>query len=186
MKWVLIRHGLTHGNLQHRYIGCRTDEPLCPEGIRALQPSLYPRVSHVFISPMLRCRETAQLLYPELVPEAVEDFRECDFGAFENLSYQELNGREDYQRWLDSAGELPFPGGESREAFATRCIRAFENLPAQQQDCALIVHGGTIMAIMEAYARPHGTYFDFQVSCGAGYILETDGCFSPLSTDPKA
>ena len=29
MRWVLIRHGQTQGNLEHRYIGCRTDEPLC-------------------------------------------------------------------------------------------------------------------------------------------------------------
>ena len=29
MSVYLIRHGLTNGNLEGRYIGCRTDEPLC-------------------------------------------------------------------------------------------------------------------------------------------------------------
>ncbi|MDD6110319.1 MAG: histidine phosphatase family protein, partial [Ruminococcus sp.] len=24
---------MTAGNLEHRYLGCKTDEPLCPEGI---------------------------------------------------------------------------------------------------------------------------------------------------------
>ena len=29
MQLLLIRHSITAGNLEHRYIGCRTDEPLC-------------------------------------------------------------------------------------------------------------------------------------------------------------
>ena len=37
MRWILIRHGQTQGNRERRYIGCRTDEPLCPEGIAQLQ-----------------------------------------------------------------------------------------------------------------------------------------------------
>ena len=34
----------------------------------------------------------------------VEDFRECDFGAFDGKSYAELNGVPDYQHWVDSDG----------------------------------------------------------------------------------
>ena len=64
MKWILIRHGQTQGNRERRYIGCRTDEPLCPEGIAQLQNRHYPPVSRVFVSPMRRCVETANLLYP--------------------------------------------------------------------------------------------------------------------------
>ena len=63
MKWILIRHGQTQGNREHRYIGCRTDEPLCPEGIAQLQNRHYPPVSRVFVSPMRRCVETENLLY---------------------------------------------------------------------------------------------------------------------------
>ena len=92
MKCVLIRHGKTAGNLAGRYIGCRTDEPLCPEGIAQLREGRYPAVERVFASPLRRCRETARLLYPAMEMEIVEDFRECDFGAFEGLSYADSNG----------------------------------------------------------------------------------------------
>ena len=34
---ILVRHGKTAGNLEGRYIGSRTDEPLCEEGIHALE-----------------------------------------------------------------------------------------------------------------------------------------------------
>lgn len=182
MKWVLIRHGQTQGNIEHRYIGCGTDEPLCAQGIEMLKRRVYPSVQRVFASPMKRCRETAAMLYPDIQPEIIEDFRECDFGAFENKSYQELDGRADYQAWIDSGGELPFPGGESRAAFALRCANAFEVLTRRniREDCALVVHGGTIMAIMERFAVPKGSYYDFQVPNGAGYVLHEDGSYEAL------
>ena len=165
MKWILIRHGMTRGNLEGRYIGCRTDEPLCPEGIDALKQKAFPPVHYVFASPMKRCLETAAILFPNIPVEIVPDFRECDFGLFENKNYSELNGRADYQAWIDSGGELPFPGGESRKSFSARSVAAFRSLPpcGEKENRALIVHGGTIMAIMEAMASPKGSYYDFQV-----------------------
>lgn len=35
-----------------------------------------------------------------------------------------------------------------------------------------VVHGGTIMAILDAFARPHRDYFDWQVSTACGYHCE--------------
>ena len=173
MSVALIRHGLTRGNLERRYVGCRTDEPLCAAGISALRERDYPPVRRVFVSPMRRCVETATIIYPSVEPEIVEDFRECDFGAFEGLSYAELNGRADYQAWIDSGGALPFPGGECRASFARRCVAAFDALPARDlgDDWAIVAHGGTIMAIMARYAMPKGDYFDFQIPCGGGFVL---------------
>ena len=180
MKWILIRHGKTQGNLEHRYIGSRTDESLCAQGIAELKEKCCPTVQRVYVSPMKRCMETAAILYPGVPVDIVEDFRECDFGDFENMNYQELNGRADYQAWIDSNGEMPFPNGESRAAFAARCARAFEELPKQTGDCAIIAHGGTLMAIMERFAKPAGSYYDFQVGNGEGFLLNEDGSYSRL------
>lgn len=182
MSWILIRHGMTQGNLERRYVGCRTDEPLCAEGIARLKQGVYPEVRKVYASPMKRCTETAAILYPTIKAEIIPDFRECDFGEFEYQNYEELNGRADYQAWIDSGGELPFPGGESRASFAARSLAAFRSLlpGADGDDCALIVHGGTVMAIMEAMARPKGNYYDFQVKNGCGYILQEDGSYTGI------
>ncbi|MBR2571913.1 MAG: histidine phosphatase family protein [Clostridia bacterium] len=182
MRWILIRHGETRGNAQKRYIGCRTDEPLSSAGIAALRAKRYPPVARVFSSPMKRCLMTADIIYPMHRPESIRDFRECDFGIFEGYNYSELKDSADYQRWIDSGGRRPFPGGESREAFAARCVRAFEALRARPRagDSALVVHGGTIMAILEAFAAPHRDYFDYQTACGEGFILEESGSCTPL------
>ncbi|MBR4234802.1 MAG: histidine phosphatase family protein [Clostridia bacterium] len=180
MKLYLIRHGLTKGNLERRYIGCRTDEELCEEGIARLRALRLPPVGRVVASPLKRCVQSAQILYPGVKPELVPDFRECDFGDFEGKNYTELSGDPAYQAWIDSNGELPFPGGESRKQFAERCVRAFKrlNLFAGGSDCALVAHGGTLMAIMEACAVPHGEYFDFQTGCAEGFVLEKDGSYT--------
>lgn len=125
MKYILIRHGKTKGNLERRYIGCRTDEELCSDGINELQKYGYPDVDRVFASPMKRCLQTAGIIYPGKPVQLVDDFRECDFGEFEGYNYEELKDCPAYQAWLASGGELPFPGGESRKDFSARCVKAF-------------------------------------------------------------
>jgi broad specificity phosphatase PhoE len=100
-----------------RYVG-KTDEPLTPEAREALKALHLPPVRRVYLSPMLRCMETAAILYPGVPAEAVSGFRECDFGEFEYKNYRALKDRPEYQAWLDSCGRTAFPGGEGRDASA--------------------------------------------------------------------
>ena len=173
VELYLIRHGKTYGNTLGRYIGT-TDERLCPEGIAELKLCRYPLVEAVYASPMKRCMETAELLWPGLEIRCTLKLRECDFGAFENKNYLELQENPDYQAWVDSGGLLAFPGGESREDFQARCREGFlEVLEAVRQQgirrIGLVVHGGTIMSILEAYAWPHREFYHWQAKNGYGY-----------------
>lgn len=175
---VLLRHSVTRGNRKGRYIGSRTDEPLCREGQNLLQERSYPPVDKIYVSPMKRCVETAQMIWPELSDYmiSVPDLRECDFGDFENKNYAELSGNPDYQTWIDSGGRLPFPGGESMEEFKRRCRNAFGQIVKEIREqnifrTAVVVHGGTIMSILEQYGFPKQDYFDYQVKNGCGYLL---------------
>ncbi|MGN0364215.1 MAG: histidine phosphatase family protein [Bilifractor sp.] len=131
MEMALIRHGKTRGNTENRYIGT-TDEPLLASETGRLQKKRevlsrigFAQPDFLFVSPMKRCVETADILFQGICQIPVQDFRECDFGDFENRNYQELSGNADYQRWIDSGGTLPFPGGESMASFQERVCRAF-------------------------------------------------------------
>ena len=66
MRIYLIRHSMTKGNKEKRYIGT-TDESLCLEGIQLLEErkGMYPEVTYVYVSPMKRCVQTAEIIYPE-------------------------------------------------------------------------------------------------------------------------
>jgi alpha-ribazole phosphatase len=175
MKIYIIRHGATKGNREHRYVGV-TDEPLLPEEKKELQSRRMPPVARVYSSPRKRCVETAQICYPKKQLEIVEEFAECDFGIFEYRNYEELNGNPDYQRFIDSMGKSGFPGGEDREVFQKRCLQGLEKIMKRerrhQEDIAFVVHGGTIMALLDGYSRPHGDYYNWQVENGAGYEAE--------------
>ena len=173
----LIRHGMTAGNQKQRYIGI-TDEPLCPEGREALTEICCPEPELLFVSPLLRCRETAEILFPGKNQEIRPMLSECDFGDFENKNYLELSHNPDYQAWVDSNGTLPFPNGESRESFRWRTLEEFNRIveecfKKEINTAALVVHGGTIMNIMEAYGSPARDFYDWHVKNGRGYLVRT-------------
>ena len=182
IRLTLIRHGATLSNKEGRYLG-KTDESLSLDGIRTLEKSVadrtYPAAVLLFSGPMKRCIETAQILYPEQTPILIPEWTEMDFGTFEGHNYKELSGNPDYQRWIDSGGTLPFPEGESREAFIRRSVAGCEKMMQclkngcktatefESQNISAVVHGGTIMALLSHFLG--GEYFDYQVKCGQGY-----------------
>ena len=84
LKLILVRHGETQGNKLKRYIGKRTDEPLCPEAGNMLAQLAYPEVQAVYASPMIRCTQTAGILFPGKKLNIIDELAECDFGEFEN------------------------------------------------------------------------------------------------------
>ncbi|BCN32964.1 histidine phosphatase family protein [Anaeromicropila herbilytica] len=172
----LIRHGKTYGNTLYRYIGS-TDEPLCEEGISQLKNNPYPPCEALYISPMLRCRQTAALIYPLLIPMIVEDLRECDFGDFENKNYEELKDNKDYSDWVLSNAVLPFPNGESKEIFTKRTLLGFgevinDAIRHHYKTISLVVHGGTIMSVLWSYATIPKDYYDWSVKNGEGFVTK--------------
>lgn len=175
MELLLIRHGKTQGNLEGRYVG-RTDEPLLETSLGELKKSDYRTFAPDFVysSRLLRCRQTADCIFPDKKICIWPGLEETDFGAFEYKNYEELNGDPAYQAWLDSGGMLAFPGGEAGADFRNRCREAFVSCmqdaeKKQAQRIAIVAHGGTIMSIMEAFAVPEKGFYDWQVKNGQGF-----------------
>ena len=200
VKITWIRHGMTRANEEHRYLG-KTDEPLSEKGIRFLQEkkkkSFFNAPEFLYASPMKRCVQTAEILF-ERNPILIPEWKEMDFGQFEGKNYEELKDDPCYQKWIDSNGTLPFPGGESREQFIRRSMEGFDWMMSDilkrsekntgiqngtdpqylKSNCGTeipvvaVVHGGTIMAVLRSFTG--GDYFDFQVKNGEGYetVLE--------------
>lgn len=182
MRIYLIRHLKTKGNLERCYIGT-TDEsllfdPACRETVQKLRSKI-GEVEYVAGSPLKRCRQTAEMIFPGMSYHENADFRECDFGDFENKNYEELKDVPAYQAWLDSGGTIPFPNGESHIAFCERCAEAFENevnilTERQIEKAAFVVHGGTIMAILEKIDSEGQGFYHWQLPNGGCYCTEID------------
>ena len=179
---TFIRHGKTAGNLTNCYIGV-TDEPLIIEGEDEIRKRIYPEADVVFSSPLLRCIETAGLIYPNQKPVVIDELRETNFGRFEGKNYKDLSNDIDYQRWIDSGGDLPFPDGESKAEATKRTIEGFEKvleLSKSYYNVSVIAHGGTIMGILSHIFG--GDSYSYHVENCEGYTIDLshDGIFSGL------
>lgn len=170
---IFIRHGATAGNLERRYIG-RTDEPLCPLGIeQAEKLKGLCKPDCIFVSPMQRTKQTAEIIFPGMKAEFVEDMRETDFGIFEGKTADELQDNVDYVNWLESMCLGPIPGGERVDDFKNRCCSAFLKIANEVPDgctVAFVVHGGVIMSTLERFAQPKKGFYDYHIKNGE-YIL---------------
>ena len=177
MRVWLLRHGATACNREGRYQG-RLDVPLSPQGLAALRRADFdPGV--VYVSPMLRARQTAAVLFPETDLVEVPDLREMDFGAFEGRSAQEMADDPAYRAWVAGGCIDQTPGGEGRAEFDRRVRGAFAALAdaaldAGEPQLVILAHGGTQMAVLERYALPRRDYFQWSSPPGGGFILETD------------
>ena len=105
-KIHLIRHGITDGNLQGKYIGV-TDLPLSPDGVNELLELKglieYPNVKKVYTSPLLRARQSANILFGDTEQMAVENLKEFNFGIFENKTAAEGGSFIGYPRSINSS-----------------------------------------------------------------------------------
>lgn len=161
-KLHFIRHGLTEYNTQGRYLGL-TDAPVSAEGVAELErlrrEYRYPDIERVYSSPLLRCIQTAHLLYPGERILTVDKLREYDFGAFEGRTIEELAPSAEYRDWLESAMRTAPPDGESGEAFAERLTEALEYIfddmmTFEVQNAAVITHAGVILTLLSMLGLP--------------------------------
>ena len=186
IRLILLRHAATAGNIEHRYVGSSDEEILGSqtEKLKALSASFQNgflnRKSILYVSsPMKRCLQTLELSAPGIDRKSIvieNDFREMDFGSFEYKNFSELSSDADYQKYIASNGESSFRGGEDKAGFTARVEKAFYKLlTLVREDTDLIfcvVHGGTVMALLDRFSLPHRDYFEFQCKTLCGYSAD--------------
>ena len=179
LKIHLIRHGATDANYDGRYIGCKTDLPLAPEGLnelRLLKDDIdYPEIGRLYSSPMLRCRQTGAVLYPDFEPVTVEELKEYDFGSFENKTAAELESNPNFIPWTSGRLSSP-PGGEDNSEFIKRICVGFNKIVLDMIECgltesAVIMHGGAIMMLLGVSAVPRRKPVEWTADNGRGYSV---------------
>jgi broad specificity phosphatase PhoE len=153
----LVRHGESEGNASGTLQGSRLDTRLTARGRRqaeALSVRLAEEpVDAVFASPMLRARETAEIV---AVPHGVGvrpevDLVEFDWGVYTGLPFDELMERrvaELRERWRAGQTDLRAPGGESPVVAAARVRRALGRIAASGCSYPILVAHGRINRVL--------------------------------------
>ena len=173
---TFIRHGQIPANIDRRYAG-RTDQLLTEEGKRQAAAVEAPEVDRVFTSPYTRCLQTAEIIFPDMDAEVVDDLREMDFGIFENRTADEMVDFAPYREWVDGMCLGPVPEGESMDEFGARCTAAFARIVEDCRDderLAIVAHGGTVMAIMGAYNDEGREYFEYHIENCQQIVCEVE------------
>lgn len=175
----LIRHGITEGNLDGKYIG-QTDLALCPQGEKQIQQlvkaGVYPCVEKVYTSPLKRCVETAQIIYPDIQLSKVDEIAEMDFGQFEGKTQKELENLQEYTAWLKGGPEACPPDGEKFGDFSLRCISGLDiifrdMMKKEITRAAMVTHGGVITNLLAGFGLPKGHPADYMCGTGEGFEI---------------
>lgn len=160
MQILWIRHGQTQGNVERRYVG-RTDEGLTADAKEKLkmrkQQGIGFEADLIYVSPMIRCRDTADLLFPEQRKVPWDGLQETDFGDFEYKNYEELKNDPVYQAWIDSNGQMLIPHGESGAIFALGAAKHMKNASLRREKktwrrlqlCAMVVQLCLLWSVMD-------------------------------------
>ncbi len=176
----LFRHGRTKANDEGIYIGS-TDYPLTERGYAELAGKLdeyeYPRVQRVYSSPLSRCTETAEILFPDVPMYLCPELRELNFGIFEGKSVLDLAGREDYRTWLKGGSpEIRPPEGESAEELCIRSYKAINTILLDMMEndfahCAVITHAGVISNLLACFGLPKFPATQLHSEAGEGFEI---------------
>ncbi|MFR6496091.1 MAG: histidine phosphatase family protein [Ruminococcus sp.] len=146
----VIRHGRTAANDKGIYIG-RTDFPLSDKGAAELAGKMdefqYPNVARVYSSPLRRCTETAEILFPDVQIQTVDNLIEMDFGAFEGKSADELVEKPEFKEWLKGGMDCRPPQGERQGGTAAH----FQGAPGDHHR----YDAGRSAALRHDYPRRH-------------------------------
>lgn len=176
----LIRHGSIDKIYDGKYIGT-TDVPLSDQGKIDLRKFdfeyNYPYAQVLFSSPLKRCTETANILYPNLKPIIIDQFSEMNFGEWEEKSADDLKDEPDFSKWLSGDTSVKPPRGESVDNFTRRICLAFESvvdglIKTGNTDSIIILHGGVMNTLLSVYGIPKAKPFDWACDSCFGYSLK--------------
>lgn len=182
MRIVLVRHGVSEGNLRHATCG-QTDVPLAPEGIDGIRDlrarGVYPPTDLHFSSPLTRCLQTFQLAYaPEVLIDGVLDgFKEVSFGEMEGKTLTPGQRCEFLDRWLVGR-PYDAEGLESCEDLRERAFGAVRDLVARMEaaearSATVVTHSYLMRAALTRLAGlSPNHWFDFDLPNGMGYVLD--------------
>lgn len=143
---VLVRHASSVLSPERRFSG-RGDVELSREGIAqaervAVRLGARPGLDLVVSSPLRRTRHTAELIAKAVGLDLIfdDDLVETDFGAWEGLTFAEVQAADPdaLSAWLGSTDVAP-PGGESFAQVAERVTRARDRLLAEHEAQTVVV-----------------------------------------------
>lgn len=155
-KIYLVRHGKIDYGKEKKFIGI-TDLPLSKTGIEQAEVirDFFADINldKAFVSPLKRCRETAEIILSDKNVERVivPQFSEINLGEWDNqfIKYIKENFPKQFEERGQHIDEFVPPGGESFRHLQQRVIPIFDSIKNSVLGNILIVaHAGVNRVIL--------------------------------------
>jgi broad specificity phosphatase PhoE len=175
VQLLLVRHGQTQFNAEHRYLGA-LDPELNANGVeqaKALRAILPTRLDAVVCSPLCRARQTADILCQDrgLTPSINTAFRERHVGVFEGLTQAEAQSQfpELWAQNITRQWHAAPTGGETIAEVVERVSAGLQGLSEHYagKTVALVAHGFVAKVIRAVSHAGFDDFFEWQLANGA-------------------
>ena len=108
----------------------------------------------------------------------MDNLRECNFGEFENKTFEELSQNPRFAQWLQNQSGFTPEGAESNQDFAQRCANALNEILMHMMknsihEAAVVCHGGVIAILMGLFAYPKKEFHLWATDGGCGFTVAT-------------
>ena len=176
MQLIIMRHGQTDDNVDHRYTGTN-DVPLNEQGREQARAAGCARnVPLVFTSHLSRAQETARICFPNAQQIVRSALSEMNFGDFQGRTPDEMEDDATYRAWVDQWCIPSCPNGESRDEYTARVTQAIRKIVVAQaaegaSQVVVVAHGGTVMATLFTFANESEmrSYYEWNPGNCGGY-----------------
>ena len=178
MQIVLVRHGATDWNLEHRCQGS-SDRDLSAVGRRQAEEIAAllsgENLSAVYASDLKRARQTAEVIgQPHHLAVRIDaSVRELDHGQLEGLTFNQIrqNFGDFLARWRTEPAELQVPGGERLIDVAERAWTGLNQIAERHgaaDNIVVVSHNFPIVGIVCRITGTHlNNYRNFHLDpCG--------------------
>lgn len=184
---TLVRHGESEANVAHMLSGWM-DVPLTERGRKELEELRgsvdYPKAEILFSSPLQRCRDTAAILFPDMLAIVSDRFKEIDFRSLEGTI---LHSKEEIRSYFaDWVADRP---RKDEETFTPVARRMGVTLETTARDClekgirsaTVVMHSGIMrVGVIMLFGLPREDFNRMSVANGRGVVITFDDDARPL------
>lgn len=148
MEIYLIRHttpliekGTCYGQADLDVTDSFTDEAAC------IKPHLPISIQKVISSPLKRCKQLAEHLFPQHTIQYEDRIKEIHCGEWELRAWDAID-RKYLDPWMEDFVNVQIPGGESYVQLYDRVVQFFKEAVVRYSSLAIVAHGGVLRSIL--------------------------------------
>jgi broad specificity phosphatase PhoE len=177
---ILVRHGQTDENVSGKISG-QGPAPLNARGRQQAEAAAEVLtdlgVSRILTSPVIRARQTADILAErlQLGTEDIQDLREVEYGDWEGKHFSDIRSHPVAQHVFNDPIKAVFPNGEGLYQVQQRGVQVIESAHQRypQRVIVLVSHGDVIRTSLVHYlCMPFNEYRRLNLDNGAISVLE--------------